>query len=41
MIQNEESDDTWFMFFEYLKEHDLQGIELTISAAHRGLVFAI
>ena len=25
MIQNEESDDTWSTFFEYLKERGLQG----------------
>lgn len=41
MIQNEESDDTWSNFFEYLKERGLQGIELVISDAHKGLVSAI
>ncbi len=25
MIQNEESDDTWSIFFEYLKERGLKG----------------
>jgi len=28
MIQNEESDDMWPFFFEYLKERGLQGIGL-------------
>ncbi|MGX6980133.1 IS256 family transposase [Vagococcus elongatus] len=41
MIQNEESDDTWSTFFEYLKERGLQGTELIISDAHKGLVSAI
>ncbi|HFI0813427.1 TPA: IS256-like element IS1542 family transposase, partial [Streptococcus suis] len=41
MIQNEESDDTWPIFFEYLKERGLQGTELIISDAHKGLVSAI
>ena len=41
MIQNEESDDTWSIFFEYLKERGLQGTELIISDAHKGLVSAI
>ena len=41
MIQNEESDDTWSNFFDYLKERGLQGIELVISDAHKGLVSAI
>lgn len=26
MIQSEESDDTWSIFFEYLKERGLHGI---------------
>ncbi|MGO4943117.1 IS256 family transposase [Ruoffia tabacinasalis] len=41
MIQNEESDNTWSNFFEYLKERGLQGVELVISDAHKGLVSAI
>jgi len=41
MIQNEESDDTWSIFFDYLKERGLQGTELIISDAHKGLVSAI
>ncbi|MGH2173933.1 transposase, partial [Enterococcus faecalis] len=41
MIQNEESDDTWSIFFEYLTERGLQGTELIISDAHKGLVSAI
>lgn len=41
MIQNEESDDTWSNFFNYLKERGLQGTELVISDAHKGLVSAI
>ena len=40
IIQNEESDDTWTSFFEYLKEQGLQGTELVISDAHKGLVSA-
>ena len=40
MIQNEESDDTWSIFFEYLKERGLKGTELIISDAHKGLVSA-
>ena len=41
MIQNEESDDTWSNFFEYLKERCLQGTELIISYTYKGLVSAI
>ncbi len=41
MIQNEESDDTWSIFFEYLKERGLRGQKLIISDAHKGLVSAI
>src|SRR5699024_3805757 len=41
MIQNEESDETWSTFFEYLTERGLQGTELIISDAHKGLVSAI
>ena len=41
MIQSEESDDTWSIFFEYLKERGLRGTELVISDAHKGLVSAI
>ena len=41
LIQNEESDDTWSIFFEHLKERGLQGTELIISDAHKGLVSAI
>jgi len=41
MIQNEESDDTWSTFFEYLKNRGLHGTELVISDAHKGLVKAI
>ena len=41
MIQNEAIDDTWSTFFEYLKERGLQGTELIISDAHKGLVSAI
>src|SRR5699024_4132858 len=35
------SDETWSTFFEYLKERGLQGTELIISDAHKGLVSAI
>ena len=31
-----ESDDTWSIFFDYLKERGLQGTELIISDAHKG-----
>jgi len=41
LIQNEESDDTWSIFFKYLKERGLKGTELVISDAHKGLVSAI
>ena len=41
MIQNEESDDTWPVFFEYLKDRGLKGPLLVISDAHKGLVSAI
>ena len=41
MIQNKESDETWSVFFEYLKFRGLQGTELVISDAHKGLVKAI
>ena len=41
VMANEESDDTWSNFFDYLKERGLQGIELVISDAHKGLVSAI
>lgn len=41
MIQNKESDETWSAFFDYLKERGLQGTELVISDAHKGLVKAI
>jgi len=41
MIQDEESDDTWSIFFDYLKERGLQGTELIISDAHKGLISAI
>ncbi|HAQ0250106.1 TPA: IS256-like element IS256 family transposase, partial [Enterococcus faecium] len=38
MIQSGESEETWTTFFEYLKERGLQGTELVISDAHKGLV---
>lgn len=41
MIQNEESDDTWSVFFEYLKDRGLKGPSLFISDGHKGLVSAI
>ncbi|WP_344914204.1 IS256 family transposase, partial [Amphibacillus indicireducens] len=41
MIQNNESDETWSTFFEYLKSRGLHGTELVISDAHKGLVKAI
>lgn len=41
LIQNEESVDTWSLFFDYLIERSLQGTELVISDAHKGLVSAI
>ena len=40
MIQSGESEETWTTFFEYLKERGLQGTELVISDAHKGLVSA-
>ena len=41
MIQNGESESSWIKFFEYLKERGLNGTELVISDAHKGLVSAI
>lgn len=41
MIQNSESDASWSMFFDYLKQRGLFGTELIISDAHPGLVSAI
>lgn len=41
MIQNEESDDTWSVFFEDLKDRGLKGPSLVISDDHKGLVSAI
>lgn len=41
LIQNGESDETWSSFFEYLKERNLQGVQMVISDAHKGLVSAI
>lgn len=41
MIQNQESDETWSLFFDYLKTRGLEGVEMVISDAHKGLVKAI
>uniref|UniRef100_A0AAE6EXJ3 Mutator family transposase n=20 Tax=Staphylococcus aureus TaxID=1280 RepID=A0AAE6EXJ3_STAAU len=41
LVQSGESEETWTTFFEYLKERGLQGTELVISDAHKGLVSAI
>lgn len=41
MIQNEESDDTWPVFFEHLKDRGLKGPLLVISDGHKRLVSAI
>lgn len=41
LIQNGESEDTWSKFFEYLKTRNLEGIQMIISDAHKGLVSAI
>ena len=41
MIQNEESDDTWSVFFEHLKDRGLKGPLLVVSDGHKGLVSAI
>jgi len=41
MIQNSESDASWSIFFDYLKQRGLYGTELIISDAHPGLVSAI
>jgi len=41
MIQNGESESSWSIFFEHLKERGLHGTELVISDAHPGLVSAI
>lgn len=41
LMQNGESESSWIKFFEYLKERGLNGTELVISDAHKGLVSAI
>lgn len=41
MIQDEESDETWSRFFDYLKTRGLEGVKMVISDAHKGLVKAI
>lgn len=41
MIQNGESDESWSLFFDYLKNRGLHGTQLVISDAHAGLVSAI
>lgn len=41
MIQNEESYETWSLFFDYLKTRGLDGVEMVSSDAHKGLVRAI
>lgn len=41
MIQDEESDETWSLFFDYLKTRGLSEVEMVISDAHKGLVKAI
>jgi len=41
MIQDNESDETWSLFFDYLKARGLNGVKLVISDAHKGLVKAI
>ena len=41
MIQSGESERDLDNIFEYLKERGLQGTELVISDAHKGLVSAI
>lgn len=41
MIQDQESDETWTLFFDYLKIRGLEGVDMVISDAHKGLVNAI
>lgn len=41
MIQDQESDETWTLFFDYLKTRGLEGVDMVISDAHKGLVNAI
>ncbi|PRY71241.1 mutator family transposase [Alkalibacterium olivapovliticus] len=41
MIQDKESDETWSLFFDYLKNRGLEGMEMVISDAHKALVKAI
>jgi transposase-like protein len=41
MIQGGESEDSWTVFFDYLKQRGLTGIKMIISDAHKGLVKAI
>lgn len=40
-ISEKESEDTWYLFFEYLKQKGLKGIKMVISDAHKGLVKSI
>lgn len=40
-ISEKESEDTWSLFFEYLKQKGLKGIKMVISDAHKGLVKSI
>src|SRR5699024_5194871 len=41
MIQNGESDESWSIFFDYLKQRGLNGTELVISDAHACFISAI
>ena len=40
-ISNEESENSWANFFEYLKNRGLSGVKMLISDSHKGLVKAI
>lgn len=41
LIIDSESEESWSLFFDYLKDRELTGLKMIISDAHKGLVTAI
>lgn len=41
LITDSESEESWSLFFDYLKSRGLEGLKMVISDAHKGLVAAI
>lgn len=41
LITDRESEESWSVFFDYLKERGLTGLKMIVSDAHKGLVAAI